>query len=215
MTHAESLVTDAPRKVALIANCLMNQNAKVCEGARYRGMVNPVVEALRSRGYTLLQLPCPELAFAGVRRWWAVYEQYDTPAYRAHCRRLAQAIAPLIEKHLRRGDEVILIGLDGSPSTGVRFTSSKPDWGGRPNRPEDDWEIVPRRGVWIEELEAELARRGLPPLPATGWALDMGRFDEAGSRRDLEQFLDSRELAAGSRGDDSAPGEPAAGEPAT
>lgn len=194
---------DAPRKVALIANCLLNQNAKVCEGARYRGMVSPVVEALRSRGYQLQQLPCPELAFAGVRRWWAVYEQYDTPAYRAHCRRLAQAVAPLIEQYLRRGDEVILIGLDGSPSSGVRFTSSKLDWGGRPNRPEDDSEIVPRRGVWIEELEAELARRGLPPLPATGWALDMGRFDEAGSRRDLEQFLDSREIAAGSRGDDS------------
>ena len=27
--------------------------------------------------------------------------------------------------------------------------------------------IVPRRGVWIEELEAELAHRGLPPVPAT------------------------------------------------
>ena len=195
----------APRKVALIANCLLNQNAKVCDGARYRGVVSPVVEALRSRGYELQQLPCPELAFAGVRRWWAVYEQYDTPAYHAHCRRLAQAFAPLIEQYLRHGDEVILIGLDGSPSSGVRFTSSQPDWGGRPNRPEDDWEIVPRRGVWIEELEAELARRGLPPVPATGWALDMGRLDEAGSRRDLEEFLDSREIAADPRRDDSAP----------
>jgi len=55
----------APRKVALVANCLLNQNAKVCEGARYRGLVSPVVEALRSRGYQLQQLPCPELAFAG------------------------------------------------------------------------------------------------------------------------------------------------------
>jgi predicted secreted protein len=195
----------APRKVALVANCLLNQNAKVCQGARYAGVVSPVVEVLRSRGYVLQQLPCPELAFAGVRRWWAVYEQYDTPAYRAHCRRLAQAIAPLIEGYLRRGDEVILIGLDGSPSTGVRFTSSKPDWGGRPNRPEDDWDVVPRRGIWIEELEAELARRGLPPLPATGWALDMGRFDEAGSRRDLEAFLDEHKAAGGgSRAEDSA-----------
>jgi hypothetical protein len=33
----------------------------------------------------------------------------------------------------------------------------------------------------------------------------MGRFDEAGSRRDLEQFLDSREKVAGSRDDDSVP----------
>ncbi len=193
-----------PRKVALVAHCLMNQNAKVCDGARYRGVVSPVVQALRNRGYEMLQLPCPELAFAGARRWWAVYEQYDTPAYRAHCRRLAQAIAPLIERHLRDGDEVILIGLDGSPSTGVRFTSSKPGWGGRPNRPEDDWEIVPRRGVWIEALEAELASRGLPPVPATGWALDMGRLDEAGSRRDLEQFLDGRDEPMGAHGEDSA-----------
>jgi len=197
------MTQSAPRKVALVANCLLNQNAKVCDGARYRGVVSPVVEALRSRGYVLQQLPCPELAFAGARRWWAVYEQYDTPAYRAHCRQLAQAIAPLIERYLRDGDEVILIGLDGSPSTGVRFTSSKRDWGGRPNRPADDWEIVPRRGVWIEELEAELARRGLPPLPATGWALDMGRFDEDGSRRDLEDFLDGHPSAAGPRDTDT------------
>lgn len=187
---------DSPRKVALLANCLLNQNAKCGGGARFPGIVSPVVEALRARGYQMLQLPCPELAFAGTQRWWAVYEQYDTPVYRAHCRRLAQAIAPLIERHLRAGDDLILIGLDGSPSTGVRFTSSKRDWGGRPDRPEDDWDIIPRRGVWIEELEAELTRRGLPPVPATGWALDMGRFDEAGSRRDLEEFLDSREGSA-------------------
>jgi predicted secreted protein len=193
-----------PCKVALVANCLLNQNAKVCEGANYPGMVSPVVEALRRHGYRLLQLPCPELAFAGVRRWWAVYEQYDTPAYRDHCRRLALAIAPLIERHLRRGDDLVLIGLDGSPSTGVRFTSSKRDWGGRPNRPQDDWDIVPQRGVWIEELEAELARRGLPAIPATGWALDMGRFDEAGARLDLEQFLDGRDDAAAAAHDTTA-----------
>src|SRR2546423_12616734 len=195
----------APRKVALVANCLLNQNAKVCQGAHYPGLVSPIVEVLRKRGYVLQQLPCPELAFAGVRRWWAVYEQYDTPAYRTHCRRLAQAIAPLIEGYLRRGDEVILIGLDGSPSSGVRFTSSKPDWGGRPNRAEEEWGDQPSRGNLSQGLGVEHVRRGLSPLPATGWALDMGRFDEAGSRRDLEQFLDSRENAGGSRGDDPVP----------
>lgn len=161
---SDAVEPPAPRKIALLANCLLNQNAKVCDGARYRGLVNPVTDALRRRGYEFLQLTCPELAFA-----------------------------PLIERHLRNGDDVILIGLDGSPSSGVRFTSSKPDWGGRPDRTQDDWDIVPRRGIWIEELEAELARRGLPPVPATGWALDMGRFDEAGSRDDLERFLEHRE----------------------
>jgi hypothetical protein len=56
---------NAPRKVALVANCLLNQNAKVCEGAHYRGVVSPVVEALRSRGYLLQQ---PALPRAGLRR---------------------------------------------------------------------------------------------------------------------------------------------------
>ena len=68
MTHAEpnegdeapGVNQDARRRVALIANCLLNQNAKVCEGAHYRGVVSPVVQALRSRGYELQQLPCPE-----------------------------------------------------------------------------------------------------------------------------------------------------------
>jgi hypothetical protein len=50
---------NTPRKVALVANCLLNQNAKVCEGARYPGVVSPVAQALRSRGYHLLQLPLP------------------------------------------------------------------------------------------------------------------------------------------------------------
>ena len=100
-----------PRKVAFVANCLLNQNAKVCQGAHYPGVVSPVVQALRARGYVLQQLPCPELAFAGVRRWWAVYEQYDTPGYRAHCRRLARAIAPLIERHLGRATQDVRLGL--------------------------------------------------------------------------------------------------------
>ena len=187
MTHAgpddggkaPGVSQDARRRVALIANCLLNQNAKVCEGAHYRGVVSPVVQALRSRGYELQQLPCPELAFAGARRWWAVYEQYDTPAYRAHCRRLAQAIAPRIEQHLRRGDEVILIGLDGSPSTGVRFTSSKPDWGGRPNRPDDDWDIVPAPG----HMDRGTGGGTRAPRPAAACRPRAGRSTWADSTR--------------------------------
>ena len=32
---------------------------------------------------SIRQMPCPELAFGGTRRFWAVREQYDTPAFRA------------------------------------------------------------------------------------------------------------------------------------
>jgi len=121
----------SPRKVALVANCLLNQNAKVCEGARYRGVVSPVVEALRSRGYVLQQLPCPELAFAGARRWWAVYEQYDTPAYRAHGvlqlpppgehGLLLAVIADQVQEYSHHGYAVVAIGVRGEAGDGLHW----------------------------------------------------------------------------------------------
>ena len=64
-------------------------------------------------------------------RFWAVKEQLDTAAYRRHCRRLAAAVAGAVEVHVRRGDDVILVGIEGSPSMGVHVTSSDPE----PRRP--------------------------------------------------------------------------------
>ena len=112
---------------------------------------------------------------------------------------LAQAIAP-DERHLRHGDEVILIGPDGSPrAVCVHVQPARVQ--AHSNRPEDDWQ--PRPGIWIEVRSA--CAPGSAAAPATGWALDMGRFDEAGSRRDLEEFLDGRDVAAGAPDGDAAP----------
>ena len=86
-------------------------------------------------------MPCPELAFTGLNRFWAVKEQLDTSAYRGHCRRIAGAVAGAIEVHVRRGDEVILVGIEGSPSLGVHVTEPDPERGGRPVWPDgsDEW----------------------------------------------------------------------------
>ena len=35
---------NTPRKVALVASCLLNQNAKCSEGANYPGVVSPIVK---------------------------------------------------------------------------------------------------------------------------------------------------------------------------
>ena len=62
--------------------------------------------------------------------------------------------------HVQRGDDVILVGLEGSPSMGVHVTSSDPLRGGRPEWPEGTDELAPGSGIFIEELTAELAERG-------------------------------------------------------
>ena len=41
----------ARRKVAFVAHCLANQNAKVSEFAKCAGMVTPLVDRLQANGY--------------------------------------------------------------------------------------------------------------------------------------------------------------------
>src|SRR4029078_128415 len=97
---------------------------------------------------------CAELAFTGLNRFWAVREQLDTSAYRRHCRRLAERVAGAIEVHVRAGDDVVLVGLEGSPSMGVHVTSSDPERGGRPEWPDGTDEPPPGRALVIAEHTA-------------------------------------------------------------
>jgi len=157
----------APRRVAFVAHCLLNQNAKVEGGAKRPAMWEPVIELLRERGYTIRQMPCPELAFGGARRFWGVREQFDTPLYRRHCRRLAKLVAAVVEQEAA-ADDVVLIGVDSSPTMGIDFTPSAPRWAGEPNIGEDDSRLVRGDGIFVAELKAELAERGLPEPRSTG-----------------------------------------------
>ena len=128
-------------------------------------------------------MPCPELAFTGLNRFWAVKEQLDTAAYRRHCRRLAAAAAGAIVHHVQRGDDVILVGIEGSPSMGVHVTSSDPERGGRPIWPDGADELTPGSGIFIEELTAELAERGVKTPRAMGIAHKLPDFDRGGRAR--------------------------------
>jgi predicted secreted protein len=149
------------RGVAFVAHCLLNQNSKVGDGAHCAGIYSPVVDVLREQGWRIEQMPCPELTFTGLNRFWAVREQLDTIAYRRHCRRLAAAVAGMMAVRAGQGEDVVLIGVEGSPSMGVHMTSSDPVRGGLPEWPEGTSELTGGEGIFIEELRAELSRRGL------------------------------------------------------
>lgn len=178
-------------RVAFLAHCLLNQNAKVLGGAKRPGMWEPVIDLLLERGWTIRQMPCPELAFGGARRFWWVREQADTPVYRSHCRRLAGTVADVMEPHVSTGDDVVLIGVDSSPTMGVDFQPSSQSWGGEPNIGEDDTELVDGEGIFLEELRAELAARGLPLPRRTGIRHWFPGYDEGEERARLVALLDS------------------------
>jgi predicted secreted protein len=171
------------RTVCYLAHCLLNANAKVDEGARCAGVSAPVVGLLREHGATIRQMPCPELAFGGTRRFWAVREQYDTPAFRAHCRTLAEPIAAQIRADLGSGARVVIIGIDGSPSMGVELTASAADWGGRPDKPRDeDYPVTSGAGLFTETLLGLLGD-------------DVGRARVVGIGQDLFDYDEPAELA--------------------
>jgi predicted secreted protein len=124
----------------------------------------------------------------GLHRFWMVKEQADTLAFRRHCRRQAQVVAGAIAAHIERGSEVVVVGLEGSPSMGMRITSSNAEWGGRPDDG-DSYRLVPGRGVFSEELEAELAERGLADVRTTGIEHQLPGHDVEVEREQLGAFL--------------------------
>jgi predicted secreted protein len=175
--------------VAFVAHCLLNQNSKTHGGARCPGVYSPLVEELRAAGWRIEQMPCPELAFTGLHRFWAVKEQLDTSAYRRHCRRIAAAVAGAIEVHVRRGDEVVLVGIEGSPSMGVHITSSDPERGGRPEWPDGSSELSRGSGIFMEEIVAELAQRGIEAPRAMGISHQLPDHDPAADRARLRELM--------------------------
>jgi predicted secreted protein len=178
-------------KVAFVAHCLLNQNAKTAGGAVCPGIYSPVVEELRARGWQLMQMPCPEVTFTGLNRFWAVREQYDTIAPRRHCRRIVDPLAGAISVHIQRGDEVVLIGVEGSPSMGVRITSSDPARGGQPQWAEGAPELAPGQGIFFEELRAALAERGVEAPRAIGVTEALPDHEPDAERSELGAFLET------------------------
>jgi predicted secreted protein len=182
-----------PMAVAFVAHCLLNQNSKVGDGAHCAGVYSPVVDTLRAKGWRIEQMPCPELAFSGLSRFWGVREQYDTAAYRRHCARLAAAVADAISVRVDQGEDIVLIGVEGSPSMGVTVTSSDPSRGGRPEWPDGTSEHVSGEGIYIEELRKALGSRGIGFPRVAGETHAIQGHDERVQRVRLESVLDAEQ----------------------
>jgi len=180
------------RKIAVVAHCLLNQNTKPHQRARFPGIATPVLDAVQKSGFALMQLPCPEISFAGTRRWSQVIEQYDTPAYRHHCRVLSRQSVDQIDHFLRdQAFTIAIIALEGSPSCGYRYTGSSDTWRGFPGDAEFDgtYPVVKGTGLFMQALVKEIACRDLPVPPILGVALDVYGVDLDTIQAEIEAGL--------------------------
>jgi len=133
------------RKIVVVAHCILNQNSRVQGIAYYPGMINEIVDVLRKYEVGIIQMPCPELTYAGLLRPSQTKEQYDTPAYRRHCRQIASSTANQIQEYMRNGFKILaILGVEDSPTCGVEADL----------------------GILMEELQSQLKKRKVeaPPM---------------------------------------------------
>jgi predicted secreted protein len=127
------------RKIAIIAHCILNQNSRVFGLAERSSAITEIVEFLMLNDMGIIQMPCPELMYAGILRKSQTKNQYDDVKFRKHCRKIAEETVAQIQEYSKGKMKVkIIIGVDGSPSCGI--TDS---------------------GILIEELQSILKKIGL------------------------------------------------------
>ncbi len=142
-------------RIAIVAHCILNQNSRVLGLAERSSMITEIVEFFWRKKIGILQMPCPELTYAGVLRKPQTKDQYDTIMFRSHCRKIADEIVDQIQDYAKCGISTeIVIGVDGSPSCGVSETSK-----GKPCKNLSKNGKVKDSGILIEELRFALKER--------------------------------------------------------
>ncbi|MEM3665821.1 MAG: 2-thiouracil desulfurase family protein [Candidatus Bathyarchaeia archaeon] len=126
------------RRLALVAHCLLNQNSRASGLAERSSVVAEFLEFFMRHEIGIIQMPCPELAYAGVMRQPQTKEYYDNAFYRGYCRKIAEELANQVQEYENCGIKLkLVIGVNGSPSCGLNETM----------------------GIFMEELRSALAER--------------------------------------------------------
>lgn len=139
-----------PKEILVLGHCLLNPLARV-KGVRPALPVD-------TKGANVIQLPCPESMYLGMRRREVTKDQLDHPSYRRFCREIFTPLADMLEDLAANGVSIRIIGVPKSPSCGVRITSV----GGEPGKSKEfHHSHAQEPGVFMEEIIKELKRRGV------------------------------------------------------
>lgn len=127
------------RKIAVVAHCIINQNSRVFGLAERPSAITEVVKFLMHNDLGIIQMPCPELTYAGALRKTRTKKEYDNVSFRNHCRKIAEDITRQIQEYSRGNIETkVIIGVEGSPSCSMTD-----------------------RGILISELRSKLKEKGI------------------------------------------------------
>lgn len=145
-----------------MCHCLLNSNSKISGLSLYSGTLLPLVGKYMDAGVGIIQLPCPEVTYLGLKRWGMTRDQYDTPFYRRHCTRLLRPYVDQIFEYISNEYTIeCIIGVDGSPSCGFRFTCEGYCGGVIDGASSQSFQEIPGQGIFIQELSRLLTQRDI------------------------------------------------------
>lgn len=144
-------------EIAIVAHCILNQNSRVLGLAERSSVITEIVEFLMRKEIGIVQMPCPELTYAGILRRSQTRDQYDTVMFRSYCRKIAEETVNQIQEYSKCGIKTeIVIVVDGSPSCGVNETSK-----GNPCQNVSKHKKTSGSGILIQELRFALKERSI------------------------------------------------------
>lgn len=104
-------------KIIVASHCVINQNAVVEGEARSPGVMKSAVDWANGQDYGIVQLPCPEFTFLGPKRPPMTTEEYDTPEFREHSRKILLPVMEQLKTYQDYGYEIAGgLGIAESPS---------------------------------------------------------------------------------------------------
>ncbi len=106
--------------MALVAHCILNQNAVVYPLARAKGGFSSIVLSYMTQEYGLYQLPCPELKYLNMYRKPMSKSDYDTAKYHQLCEQLAHDVIEDLKKYKEYGNNICYLhGIQESPTCSI------------------------------------------------------------------------------------------------
>lgn len=150
------------KKIAIISHCIINQNSVVKGEYKDINIFFPFIKKLFEENIGILQLPCPETEYYGLRRWGHVKEQFYNCGYKKYLEKIANSFVDIIKEYINNGYEIVgIYGIAGSPSCGVNLTCSA-NWEGEISLYKDKEDIVSRvkmineSGIFMEIFKSVL-----------------------------------------------------------
>jgi predicted secreted protein len=105
------------KRIIVVSHCVLNQNAVVSDEARSPGVMKSAVDWANEQEFGIFQLPCPEFTFLGPDRPPMTVEQYDTPEFHDHNRKILLPYLEQLKVYQDHGYEIVGgIGISDSPS---------------------------------------------------------------------------------------------------